>query len=240
MPSEPETRTLREALLDIGADHEGHALKVVRSDGDDFGPPFWLLVCDTDDESNALLDFAELERTALAVPSESSDPGLLAAVTEFLNVWRRTTIHEPSMSGTRHSIPPANVQIISEAVIALANALIESRSVPASREAGQKGVTEEQNEWFKKGWRASTQSRREAGLDAERVRYARAVAESWRDQYLATIKSEGTTIPWAVGTHPLSLVIAALDGETDPRELGMDEEDLAARLAATSPSTGGD
>lgn len=65
----------------------------------------------------------------------------------------------------------------------------------------------------------------------ERLRYARAVATIWRDAYMAE-HAKGTEGYWAIGTHPLALVLGALDGETDPVHLGVKPEELAAALEA--------
>lgn len=49
----------------------------------------------------------------------------------------------------------------------------------------------------------------------ERLAAARFVAEHWRDAFMTL---DG---PARVGCHPLAMVLAALDGETDPVELGI-------------------
>lgn len=49
---------------------------------------------------------------------------------------------------------------------------------------------------------------------------ARYVADHWREA--------AATNGWPVAAHPLSLVLAALGGETDPEQLGLNEEDRAA------------
>jgi hypothetical protein len=55
--------TLDERLLDIGTDHEGCRLRVVREEDDDeLGPGHWLLQCEDHDESAALLDFRTLSQ----------------------------------------------------------------------------------------------------------------------------------------------------------------------------------
>lgn len=51
---------------------------------------------------------------------------------------------------------------------------------------------------------------------------ARFVADHWRAQYLEMVKAGDPT--FAIGTHPLALVIAAMDGETDPDQLGLNED----------------
>jgi hypothetical protein len=66
--AEPGEDGLRETMLNIGADHEGHHLFVLRTqDSPDIGPGDWLLVCE-DDEAGPLLDFADLDRAALRAP----------------------------------------------------------------------------------------------------------------------------------------------------------------------------
>lgn len=67
-----------------------------------------------------------------------------------------------------------------------------------------------------------------------RIAVARFVAEHWRDSYMEYVK-EGQT-QYGIGTHPLALVLDALDGETDPRQLGLPpdaDESLAAFFAAS-------
>lgn len=56
----------------------------------------------------------------------------------------------------------------------------------------------------------------------QQVRAARFVAEHWRDAFMAL---DG---PARVGCHPLAMVLAALDGETDPVQLGISEDQHAA------------
>lgn len=53
---------------------------------------------------------------------------------------------------------------------------------------------------------------------------ARYVADHWREFTAGA--------GWAVATHPLGLVLAALNGETEPERLGLDEEDRAALARA--------
>lgn len=50
---------------------------------------------------------------------------------------------------------------------------------------------------------------------------ARIVAEHWKAGYMAMIDKDSR---YGIGTHPLSLVISALDGETDPEQLGIPED----------------
>jgi hypothetical protein len=61
--------------------------------------------------------------------------------------------------------------------------------------------------------------------EAERLRYAKAVATIWRDAVMAapTLRETGMS-------HPLAMTLAAFDGETDPVQLGVSEADLAAAL----------
>lgn len=61
---------------------------------------------------------------------------------------------------------------------------------------------------------------------------ARFVAEHWRDAYMENVRRGESQ--YGIGTHPLSLVLAALDGETSSRELGLPasaEAGLRAALA---------
>lgn len=54
----------------------------------------------------------------------------------------------------------------------------------------------------------------------ERVRVARIVAEHWR----AALVAMAETFPHLSGmAHPLCMVLAALDGEADPVQLGVGE-----------------
>jgi hypothetical protein len=57
--------------------------------------------------------------------------------------------------------------------------------------------------------------------DADRVAAARFVARHWRD---AATGWGDDPFPGRVTAHPLSLVLSALDGETDPAQLGLDED----------------
>jgi hypothetical protein len=83
------------------------------------------------------------------------------------------------------------------------------------------------------GPEAVPQSERE-GLDA-RMRAARFVAEHWRDAYMEYLR--GGQNQYGIGTHPLSLVLLALDGETNPAELGLsDDVHDAFRAALASPA----
>jgi hypothetical protein len=60
---------------------------------------------------------------------------------------------------------------------------------------------------------------------------ARFVATHWRDAYLEQHRIDPSG-QWAIGTHPLSLVLAALDGERDPVHLGLPAEVHGAFRAA--------
>jgi hypothetical protein len=60
---------------------------------------------------------------------------------------------------------------------------------------------------------------------------ARFVATHWRDAYLEQHRTDPSG-QWAIGTHPLSLVLAALDGERDPVHLGLPAEVHGAFRAA--------
>ena len=55
------------------------------------------------------------------------------------------------------------------------------------------------------------------------TRAARIVATYWRDHMMA---EDGAAL-WGCA-HPLAMVLAALDGETDPVQLGVDPESEAA------------
>ena len=48
---------------------------------------------------------------------------------------------------------------------------------------------------------------------------ARFVATYWRDEYMKAVIAGDSH--YGIGTHPLALVLDALDGETDPRQLGI-------------------
>lgn len=62
----------------------------------------------------------------------------------------------------------------------------------------------------------------------EPARIAQAVAEYWRDE---SMKLDG---PARMMAHPLAMVLSALAGETEARELGIPDDELARRLAALS------
>lgn len=64
---------------------------------------------------------------------------------------------------------------------------------------------------------------------ADAARYARAVATIWRDDYLR-FHHDQPQGHWGIGTHPLALVLAAFDGETNPAQLGCEAERLRAAL----------
>jgi hypothetical protein len=66
---------------------------------------------------------------------------------------------------------------------------------------------------------------------AEAARHARAVATIWRDAYMENVSAR-ISGEWALGTHPLTLVLAALDGETAAVHLGCDPDELRRTLAA--------
>lgn len=73
------------------------------------------------------------------------------------------------------------------------------------------------------------------GLPADdadrRLRAARFVADHWRNAILGGGDHDA---PWRLAAHPLCMVIAALDGETDPARLGIDPDSHAAFQAAVS------
>ncbi len=66
-------------------------------------------------------------------------------------------------------------------------------------------------------------SRADAAEKALRV--ARFVAEHWRDALMESEATQG----WS---HPLAMVLTAMDGETDPVKLGIDGHAHAALAAA--------
>ena len=72
----------------------------------------------------------------------------------------------------------------------------------------------------------------------ERERAARFVATYWRDAYMASDLLRRTG-----GSHPLACVLTALNGETDPNELGIAEDRwpdfLAALAQPDAPEAGG-
>lgn len=70
-------------------------------------------------------------------------------------------------------------------------------------------------------WIARADARAEA-LAAEilRLEIAREVAVHWRDQAIRTWGD--SPMPGRVAAHPLALVLDALDGQTDPAQLGVD------------------
>lgn len=62
----------------------------------------------------------------------------------------------------------------------------------------------------------------------QRAAVARIVAEHWRDQVMAPgLRSREVRIRF-VG-HALALVLAALDGETDPAQLGINDGHVDAQ-----------
>jgi hypothetical protein len=66
---------------------------------------------------------------------------------------------------------------------------------------------------------------------SDRLAAARFVATHWLDAYLEQHRTDPSG-QWAIGTHPLSLVLAALDGERDPVHLGLPAEVHGAFRAA--------
>jgi hypothetical protein len=60
--------------------------------------------------------------------------------------------------------------------------------------------------------------------ERRRLKIVRLVAESWRDAAIewGSLQMDGRTT-----AHPLALVLCALDGETDPIELGISPTDPA-------------
>ena len=66
-----------------------------------------------------------------------------------------------------------------------------------------------------------------------RIVAARWVAQHWLTAIMANDSLRSTGM-----SHPVAMVIAALDGETDPQELGIAEEAWPAFRAATGPSAG--
>lgn len=60
--------------------------------------------------------------------------------------------------------------------------------------------------------------------DGQRLQVARLVATSWRD---AAVRWGSLQMDGRVTAHPLALVLGALDGETDPIELGISPTDPA-------------
>ena len=66
----------------------------------------------------------------------------------------------------------------------------------------------------------------------QRVAIARIVADHWRKAALADGVLE---VPYRVMAHPLVLVIDALDGESDPNQLGVAQgEDFEAIMRITA------
>ena len=72
-----------------------------------------------------------------------------------------------------------------------------------------------------------------AGGLSQKLRVARFVADHWRK---AMASSPGTSF----AAHPLCMVLAALDGETDPLECGIDFEAHDAFRAAVNGGASGD
>lgn len=59
-----------------------------------------------------------------------------------------------------------------------------------------------------------------------RIRAARVVSEEWRANALGW---RDLAVPGRLMAHPLALVLLALDGELDPRQLGVDPDTFAAQ-----------
>jgi hypothetical protein len=71
--------------------------------------------------------------------------------------------------------------------------------------------------------------------DVRAGRVARLVATYWRDAVMASERLHSTGM-----SHPLAMVLAAFDGETEPVALGINEADwpaFRAALSATSEPT---
>ena len=66
-----------------------------------------------------------------------------------------------------------------------------------------------------------------------RVDTARFVADHWRGYFLGLDPHD----PARVGAHALCMVIAALDGETDPQMCGIEPESYGAFLATLEVET---
>lgn len=72
-----------------------------------------------------------------------------------------------------------------------------------------------------------------AGAESDALRAARFTATYWRDEIMARDELRRTGM-----SHPLACVLAALDGETEPIELGIAQErwgDFRAALATSQP-----
>lgn len=69
-----------------------------------------------------------------------------------------------------------------------------------------------------------------------RLAVTRLVVEHWRD---AAFGWGDERMPGKVTAHPLALALAALDGETDPVALGVEEGPTADRLRELAPSKEG-
>lgn len=77
--------------------------------------------------------------------------------------------------------------------------------------------------------------------DDQRVNIARIVADHWRNAAMA--HADDDMIPFRVMAHPLCMVLSALDGETDPNQLGVSEgpdADKITALAQRPVSEGGE
>jgi hypothetical protein len=81
-------------------------------------------------------------------------------------------------------------------------------------------------EQWRREWLASSEA--EAALAVARARF---VAEKWRDAIMASEELRRTGM-----SHPVVMVLAALDGETDPVHVGLNAEHHAAyRQLAEQP-----
>lgn len=91
---------LCDTLLNIGADHEGHRLMVLRNEDDDeLGPGDWALVCVTEDESPPLLDFRELERErTAAVSSDTPDDGPVRVALSEIDIYEGNEQERPPLA----------------------------------------------------------------------------------------------------------------------------------------------
>jgi hypothetical protein len=71
--------------------------------------------------------------------------------------------------------------------------------------------------------------------DDDTLRAARFVADHWRQSVLAS--PDDMTAPWRLAAHPLCMVLAALDGERDPAQLGIEPADHDAFRAVLDGPT---
>ena len=65
--------------------------------------------------------------------------------------------------------------------------------------------------------------------DTRVITRARVVAEYWRDE---AMKDSQAPIFWGAVAHACAMVLAALDGETDPVHMGTPPDEFERRLAA--------